>query len=59
MKTTYTCLKQMQANAKWAINFYTMLCIEEEAYRYYKILNRIEASMWEYPSSNEFRRVEG
>lgn len=51
-KLTYSCLIQMRTNALWATEIYTALGIYSEAIRYYKILNRIEKSMWNYKAEN-------
>lgn len=56
-KLTYTCLVTMRTNALWATEIYTALGIYSEAIRYYKILNRIEQSMWNYKGTNEFKTV--
>lgn len=55
-KLSYHCLVIMRTNALWACeiwaaqarNFRTIGAIEE-ANRYYKIMNRIEKAMFDYP----------
>lgn len=42
----------MRTNALWATEMYWSLGIESEALRYYKILNRIEKAMWNFPAVN-------
>lgn len=54
-KTTYTTLLKMRQNALWATEMAHANGLHHLAIRYYKILNRIEKSMWNYPSSNEFK----
>jgi hypothetical protein len=54
---SYTCLVKMRTNALWAAEMWLASGIHSEAIRYYKIMNRIEAAMWQYPSVNTLRHA--
>jgi hypothetical protein len=58
-KITYSCLIKMRQNALWAAETYNWLGLYSEAIRYIKIMNRIEAAMWNFPAQNLFKEVEG
>ncbi len=53
-RITYSCLVHMRTSALWAAEQWWALGIHSEAIRYYKIMNRIEKAMWNFPAVNSF-----
>jgi hypothetical protein len=58
---SYTCLIKMRTNALMQVEFWFAMAeqnnsipMHKEAIRYYKIMNRIEASLWSFQSKNSF-----
>lgn len=56
-KLNLSCLIKMRTNALWATEIWFALGVYSEAIRYYKILNRIEAAMWNFKSENVFKSI--
>jgi hypothetical protein len=61
---SYTCLVKMRTNALMQVEFWFAMAeqnnsipMHKEAIRYCKIMNRIEAEMWQYPSVNTLRHA--
>jgi hypothetical protein len=56
-RLTYTCLIHMRTSCVWAIDWAIAYDLTDEYLRYCRILDRIEKSMWGYPSINTLIKI--